>query len=91
MNDKRRREIKKLMKKWEQVNSIAEEIRLDIETIRDEEQEAFDALPEGLQNAERAEHMIACVDAMDEVMSYMDDVVGKDWEEDLFQIINDKG
>ena len=48
----------------------------DLETIRDEEQEAFDNLPEGIQTSERGEAMenaIYNMDAtLDEIMTCKD-------------------
>lgn len=45
--------------------------------IRDEEQDAFDNLPEGLQCTERGEKMQDAIDAMDEVESDIQDVQSK--------------
>lgn len=40
-----------------------------LESLRDEEQEALDAMPESLQQGERGEKMSAIIDALDEAIS----------------------
>lgn len=62
MNNTRRKAITKLMVQ-------IEELRSDLECLLDEEQEAFDNMPEGLQYSERGERM-------EEIISYIEDAVG---------------
>ena len=50
MNKLRRKEIAKAIE-------LMEEAREILETVRDEEQEAYDNMPESLQNSERGETM----------------------------------
>jgi len=57
-----------------------EELISELETIRDEEQEKYDNMPEGLQSGEKGEAMQSAIDALesaissaDEVKSYMED------------------
>lgn len=69
MNKPRRKELEKAMDLLRQAFEI-------IETVRDEEQEAFDNLPEGLQESERGEMMEESIydmeSAMDEIDSQID-------------------
>ena len=46
-----------------------------IETIKDEEQEAFDNLPENLQGSDRGEAMEAAADNLDSAFNGMDEVL----------------
>ena len=46
-----------------------------LEEVRDEEQDAFDNLPEGLQYSERGEMMEEAVDNLDEAIDYLVDVL----------------
>lgn len=55
MNNYRRKQIEKLTAQIEEI----------IESLRDEEQEAFDNLPESLQSGERGEKMESAIDALD--------------------------
>lgn len=50
MNKARRKELEKAKDLLEQAQSI-------IEAVQEEEQEAFDNMPEGLQSSERGEQM----------------------------------
>lgn len=43
-----------------------------METIRDEEQEAFDNLPESIQCSERGETMEDYISTMEEMLDYLD-------------------
>ena len=53
-----------------------------LETLRDEEQDAFDNLPEGLQNSERGQDMEATIVYMDDALGTLEDFSNID--EDLF-------
>ena len=46
-----------------------------LDEVRDEEQDAFDNLPEGLQDSERGDLMQEAVDNLDETIDYLDDVL----------------
>lgn len=56
------------------------------ELDRDEEQEAFDNMPEGLQQADRGAKMEEAVSAMDEIFNAMADQLG-DNEQDPIAVI----
>lgn len=58
MNNTCRKEIDKL-------TAQIEEIKEAIEALRDEEQEAFDNMPESLQDGERGERMQSAVEALE--------------------------
>lgn len=59
MNAKRRKELEKVI-------ALIEDAKTQLEALKDEEQEAFDNIPEGLQYSEKGEKM-------EEVISYLDD------------------
>ena len=63
MNAKRRNAIEsvvnELIEKFEEIKAEAID---QLSEIRDEEQEAFDNLPEALQDSERGENMQDCID-----------------------------
>lgn len=59
MNAKRRKELEKVI-------ALIEEAKNQLEALKEEEQEAFDNMPEGLQYSEKGERM-------EEVISYLDD------------------
>ena len=48
------------------------DIQSDLECIRDEEQEAFDNLPESIQYSERGERMEEYISSLEEALDYID-------------------
>jgi len=68
VNDKRRKEL----------NNIYGELHLRVGQLDDllnEEQDAYDNLPESLQNAEKGEQMQECIDALDQAKSELEAVM----------------
>ena len=66
MNKKRREAIAQLVKDMEGS-------RNDLENLIDEEQEAYDNLPEPLQSSMKGDEMNDCIDCMNDAMSSLDD------------------
>lgn len=70
MNTKRRNAINliinDLIDKFEEIKAEAID---QLSEIRDEEQEAYDNLPESLQESERGENMQDCIDSLESFMS----------------------
>lgn len=67
MNQKRREKIIELAEKLD-------DLRIDLEAIRDEEQEAYDNLPESLQLSDKAADMQTVVDTLTECVDQLDDL-----------------
>jgi hypothetical protein len=65
MNKARRAELSEIL-------ALIEEARERLEAVRDEEQEAFDNMPESLQYSARGEIMEEYVGIMDEFLDYLD-------------------
>jgi uncharacterized phage infection (PIP) family protein YhgE len=51
----------------------ADDLRSDLESVRDEEQGAYDNLPESLQEGEQGQKMTAAVEKMEEALGALDD------------------
>lgn len=56
-----------------EIQSKLAELRDMIDTVLEEEQEAFDNLPESLQESERGEAMQAAIEAMESAMDSCDE------------------
>lgn len=69
MNKVRRQRIKEAIDLIQQVNEILAE-------VGDEEEEAFDNMPESLQESERGEQMQEYIDMIDEANEAIDDLIG---------------
>lgn len=69
MNAARRKEIERAIDLLYQAKEI-------IENVRDDEQDAYDNMPESLQNSERGERMSENVDALDNAADYdIEDII----------------
>ena len=75
MNNRRRKAIETiindLLDKFEELKSDAV---AQLEEIRNEEEEAYDNLPESLQDSESGENMQNCIDALDSFISDLEDM-----------------
>lgn len=65
MNNTRRKAIEKIAEKLD-------ELKTAFELLRDEEQEAFDNLPESIQGSERGEAMETIIYNMDDVLESLE-------------------
>ena len=68
MKEERLKTLKRCLNMIQNAHDVLEE-------VRDEEQDAFDNLPEGLQDSERGDLMQEAVDNLDETIDYLDDVL----------------
>lgn len=67
MNNQRRKAISALVSQIEQLLS-------DVESIRDEEQEYFDNMPESLQGGEKGETSQAAIDSLESAYNDLESV-----------------
>lgn len=67
MNNDRRTRI-------ERIKASFDELRSDLETLLNEEQEAFDSMPENMQQTERGEKAEAAIEALESAMSSCEEV-----------------
>lgn len=79
MNDARRKALDAIVKQIEAGQAMLESAIADLETIRDEEQEAYDNLPEGLRDGDKGEAMSMAIDniqaAIDELQGAIDNAL----------------
>ena len=68
MNKQRRKAIEEII---EQLGILKDEL----DTIAEEEQEAYDNLPEGIQDSERGEAMNEAADDLYQAQSDLDDII----------------
>lgn len=66
MNKERRKRLAEAFEKIVEVREI-------LEGVKDEEQEAYDNLPENFQNGERGEEMQNYIEMIDEACGYLED------------------
>ena len=51
----------------EKVANLLEELRGELESVKDEEQSAYNNMPESLQGSERGDSMQDAIDALDDI------------------------
>lgn len=66
MNNTRRKAIGRILDQLEDLMS-------DLDLIMDDEQQAYDNLPESIQESERGEHMESVIEAIEDAISSIDD------------------
>lgn len=94
MNKKRRNELAKLALKLEMIESILEkekleEIIFDLEGVKDEEEEAFDNMPENLQGSCRGSESEDAIDNIDNAIEMLEDALDEEDEEEFEDMISD--
>ena len=75
MNQERRHAISELINQVEIAAFEMREAHAKLESLKDEEQTAFDNLPEGLQQAERGQQMEAIASALDDALNTLDTAI----------------
>ncbi|WIG52519.1 MAG: hypothetical protein OJF48_003438 [Afipia sp.] len=65
MNRTRRKQITSII-------DAIEQAKADLDLVKDEEQDAFDNLPESIQDSERGHRMTAAIEAIDEAFEAID-------------------
>lgn len=68
MNKKQRKELKRIA-------SLLEELSLDLETIRDEEDEKLDNIPDNLNGSDRYSYMWEVRDSLNEVIDDLNNTI----------------
>ena len=74
MNAQRRKQINDLIEQASVLAGKANDLVGEIETLRDEEQDYFDNMPESLQGGEKGDKAQTAIDALDNAVSSMQEV-----------------
>jgi hypothetical protein len=69
MNNQRRKVLAKISIRLQELQGVIDSLAEDLEYERDAEQEAFDNLPESLQNGDRGMAMQSAIEALDNACS----------------------
>lgn len=72
MNATRRKEIAKLIVKVYDLQDAIDDLVSDIQSVLDEEQEAYDNLPESIQESCKGEVMQNAIYSLEEALGYLD-------------------
>jgi hypothetical protein len=82
MNKDRRKRLEALAGQLRELPDV-DELRSELQTIYDDEDEAFNAMPESLQNGERGQLMQEALQAMQDVLDALDNFSPADMIDNL--------
>lgn len=74
MNRERRKELSSAISLLEEAKSKIAAANEKVDTCKSEEEDAYDCLPESLQEGERGDMMQENIDSLDEAYSSLDDI-----------------
>lgn len=74
MNNQRRKDIAEVIAKLADLDSLKAELYEAIESLKDEEQEYYDNMPEGLQGSDRGYAAEEAVSNLEDALSALDDI-----------------
>lgn len=74
MNKDRRKAIGAIAVQLDKLRSMIEDLKSDAESLRDEERDYFDNMPESLQQGDRGQAAEAAADALDEAVSELENI-----------------
>lgn len=74
MNKARRASLKLALTKIETLTACIEEIKEDLQNVLDEEEEAYENLPESIQGSERGEQMQEYIEALEAAIDSLDEL-----------------
>lgn len=72
MNKMRRKALQGIVAQMDALSETLAEIKEALEGVCDEEQKAFDNMPEGLQDSERGEQMQEYIETMSEALEALE-------------------
>lgn len=85
MNKARRKQINDISNRVAEAILLLTDAQSDLEGVRDEEQESFDNLPEGLQQSEQGSNAEAAIEALERAI----DAISTFLDEDALSILDE--
>ena len=85
MNRIRRKSLKAILGQMGELSTVLETVKEALQDVLNEEQEAYDNLPEGLQEADRGQQMQEYIEALEGVV----DSLGELDIEDLYETVEE--
>lgn len=86
MNRMRRKELARIVEKLERLEALRLEIKEELETVMEEEQEALDNMPESLQDGEKGQQMQEYIDAMESALDDLEEIDIDNVRDQLYDI-----
>lgn len=74
MNRIRRKSLRTILGQMDELSTVLETVKEALQDVLNEEQEAYDNLPEGLQEADRGQQMQEYIEALEGVVDSLGDL-----------------
>lgn len=87
MNAQRRKALRVILTKLEELNSLRQEIQERLDEVTGEEQEALDNMPESLQESERGQQMQEYIDTMESLQYDLDNIDADSMMDQIREIV----
>jgi phytoene/squalene synthetase len=78
MNNDRRKRLRAVEAQVQHALDLLADAQADLESIRDEEQDAFESMPDSLQEGERGEAAQEAINQMESVIDVLESFTGED-------------
>lgn len=76
---------------YDSLSSEVVQYKADIQAVRDEEEEAYDNLPDGLRDGSRGDSMQEAMTYMDEAISKLDEIGEESTEAEIVSALQEAG
>lgn len=86
MNKARRKSLKAILERMDELTAVIEEVKEDLQVVMDEEEEALGNLPESLQEGERGQQMQEYIDTLEGVIDSLSELDTHDLYEKIEEI-----
>ena len=86
MNKARRKSLKAILERMDELTAVIEEVKEDLQVVMDEEEEALGNLPESLQEGERGQQMQEYIDTLEGVIDSLSELDTQDLYEKIEEI-----
>jgi phytoene/squalene synthetase len=78
MNNDRRKRLRAIEAQVQQALDLLADAQADLESVRDEEQEAFESMPESLQEGDRGETAQQAIECLEAAIDAIEAFTGED-------------
>lgn len=86
MNRIRRKSLKAILGQMDELSTVLETVKEALQDVLNEEQEAYDNLPEGLQEADRGQQMQEYIETLEGVVDSLEELDIEDLYETVEEI-----
>ena len=87
MNKDRRKTLKDILVQMDELGAVLEAVKENLQSVKDEEEEALGNMPEHFQESENGERMQEYISALEDVIDSLENLDVEDLKEKIEEII----